>query len=250
VSNIRQKCGRVFVSQSPDMASGYALAYASGRYLSLEAPMSIGGISGKSNGLVSIVKMHSGTGMKAADDFATLNAKAGLAFHSKLPALYLTPVGVADAFYHVKDVLFPHDPIDVDRKDLILRCVKELRWVKGGGGRDALKVMRESLKDVPRLQAWFDRRVAGTEFPEPEEVPLSKPPRGYLEREKIVGLDPLDFGVTDVYGAAKLCEKILNYNRDGFRCEIKEYFPSPYRQLRDVARILLRRGAPTLPDCD
>ena len=250
IAAIRQKCGRVFLSAVPDLASGYALAYESKRYLSIESPMSIGGTSGKSNGLATLGRVQSGGGSEVAEDYARLNGMAGLAPHRKLPAIDLMAVIVADPFCHVKDLLFPDDPLSLDRKKLILRCVNELRWVPTETNRDALRLMRESLKDESRLQAWFDREAAGTKLSQPEKAVLARPPRGFLEREKIIGLDTVDFGVTDVYGAAKLCEKILNYNRDGFRCDIREYFASPYRQLRSIARTLLRRGAPTLPDCD
>lgn len=250
IAAIRRKCGRVFLSPVPDLASGYALAYEAKRYLSIESPMSIGGISGKSNGLATLDRVQSGSGSEVGEDYAKLNALAGLAPHPRLPAIYLMAVIVADPFCHVKAALFPNDPLDLNRKALILRCVNELRWVPAETGRQALGLMRESLKDEPGLQAWFDREVAGTKLSGPEKTLLTRPPRGFLEREKIIGLDPLDFGVTDVHGAARLCEKILNYNRDGFRCDIKEYFASPARQVRGIARTLLRRGAPTLPDCD
>jgi glycosyltransferase involved in cell wall biosynthesis len=250
IAAIRQKCGRVFFSPSPDLGSGYALAYVAGRYLSIETPMTIGGASGKGNGLASDVAIHSGAASDVAKDFANLNAKAGIAVHARLPAINLWPVAVADPFYHVKDALFPNDPMEANRKELILRCVEQLKWSPAEVRKDAMKLMRESLRDTSRLQAWFDRKVARKGLPAPEKVRIPNTVKGFLEREKIIGLDACDFGVTDVYGAVKLCEKILNYNRGGFRCNIKEYFASPYSQFRSIGRILLRRDVPTLPDCD
>ena len=250
VASIRERCGRVFFSPSPDLASGYALAYVAGRYLSIEAPMTIGGASGKGNGLASDVAIRSGVSSEVAKDYANLNAKAGIAVHPKLPAINLWPVAVADPFYHVKDVLFPKDPMEANRKDLIRRCMEHLKSAPAETRMDAMKLIRESLRDVPSLEAWFERKVARNGLPAAVEVRIPTTVKGYLEREKIVGLDALDFGVTDVYGAVGLCEKILNYNRGGFRCDIKEYISSPYGQLRSIGRTLWRRGVPTLPDCD
>ena len=249
ISRIRQKCGRVFFSPSPDLASGYALAYAAGQYLSLDSPMTIGGTSGKSNGIASVMAIHSGVVSGVAEDFASLTSKAGIATHPKIPAITLWPLAIAEPFYHVKDVLFPDDPIDVNRKELILRSVGELRCVPTETRKDALNLMRESLKDTPRLQAWFDRKVAAKGLPALEEVKTSNSPRGFVEIEKILGLDALEFGVTDVYGAVKLCEKILNYNSGGFRCKMSSYEASPFNQMRQIARMVLRHGAPSLPDC-
>lgn len=249
ISRIREKCGRVFFSPSPDLGSGYALAYAAGRYLSLDSAMTIGGTSGKSNGIASLIAIQSGAVSEVAKDYASLTSKAGIAPHPKVPAITLWPVAIAEPFYYVKDALFPHDRLDANRKDLILRSVAELKWVPEETRKDALILMRESLKDAPPLQAWFDRKVAAKGLPKLEDVWISKSPRGFVEDEKIIGLDALEFGVTDVYGAAKLCEKILNYNHGGFRCKISNYDASLYRQMRWIARTVLRRGAPILPDC-
>lgn len=248
IATIRRKCGRVFFSSAPDLGSGYALAYIAGRYLSIDAPMSISGTSGKSNGLTLSLLAQEGAQSSVAEDFANLNSSADITVHPRLPALNLLTVLLADSFFQMKDALFPDDPIDVNRKALILRCMEQLKWVPQETPTNAMKLLRESLRDVPRLQDWFDQKIAAEGLPVHAQVVIPKTPRGFIEREKITALDATDFGVTDVYGAAQFCEKILNYNRNGFRCDIKEYVASPYSQLRGIARILLRRAAPTLPD--
>jgi glycosyltransferase involved in cell wall biosynthesis len=249
LAELKAKCGRVFFSPSPDLGSGYAIAYQTERYLSLETPFSIGGISGKSNGLALI--SPSDEGASVADDFRQLNAKAGITPHAKLPKLYLMPQIVADSYYHVQDALFAQDrTLDPDRKDHIRATVRDLKSLSPGDAVEGLKKLRESLADSAHLLKWFDREIASQPLPDSVGISMSKSPRGFVEREKILALEPLDFGVTDVYGASQLCEKILNYGRDGFRCQISDYFASPKRQVREVGRMLWRRGAPTLPDCD
>ena len=251
VAALKAKCGRVFFSPSPDLASGYAIAYETGSYLSLETPFAIGGTSAKSNGLASSSKLQTTEGAAIAEEFMQLNAKAGIVPHPKLAKLYLLPQIVADPYYYVQDALFPQDKtLDPDRKRHVRDTVKELKWLRREDAIAGLKKLRESLEGDARLLKWFDREIAPKPLPEPTSIFASKSPRGYVEREKILGLDPTDFGVTDVHGAAQLCEKILNYGRDGYRCTIQDYHMPIRRQLRSIAKMVVKRGEPTMPDCD
>ena len=251
VATLKAKCGRVFFSPSPDLASGYAIAYEMGQYLSLDTPFSIGGTSAKSNGLAFSCRVQSSEGAAIAEEFTQLNAKAGIEPHARLPRLYLMPQIMADPYFAVQDVLFPHDTaLDPDWKLHIRNTVGEMASLRPEDQPEAMKIVRKSLKNDPRLLKWFDEEIAVQPLPESTPIFATKSPRGFVEREKIMGLDPLDFGVTDVHGAALLCEKILNYGRGGFRCTIRDYHMPLRRQLRSIARLVVKQGEPVLPDCD
>lgn len=251
VASLKKKCGRVFFSPSPDLASGYAIAYETGQYLSLETPFSIGGTSATSNGLASSSKLQTGAGAAIAEEFMQLNAKAGIVPHARLAKVYLMPQIVADPYYHVQDALFPRDTtMDPDRKRHVRETMKDFQWLRREDAIEGRQKLRESLKDDGRLLKWFDREIASQPLPEPTAIFTTKSPRGFVEREKILGLDPTDFGVTDVHGAAQLCEKILNYGRDGYRCKLQDFHMPIRRQLRSIAKIVVKRGEPVMPDCD
>src|SRR5262249_33328435 len=54
IARLREKAGRVFGAQSPDIYSGFAFAYLMGRYPSLGHPLAINAGSATSNGIASI----------------------------------------------------------------------------------------------------------------------------------------------------------------------------------------------------
>ncbi len=73
----------------------------------------------------------------------------------------------------------------------------------------ALATVRASLADVPQLQAWFDAELASSPYRPPGRVPL-RPDRLGFDGASL-HLDAAAFGVTDVAGAARLCEHLLNF---------------------------------------
>ena len=251
IEEMRRTHGRMFFSPVPDVASGYALAYLAGRYLSLDTPFTIGGTSGKSGGLAVSTQLIKDDKSEIADEFEDLNRRAGLLPHPKLPNIYLVPEIIADPYYHIKDLMFPNDhSLDPDRKTLIVNTLKEVKTLSENNAKMAVQALRESLEDAPGLRSWFEKEAAAMLPHKAVEFHAIKSPRGYVEQEKLIALDPLDFGVTDVYGAAKLCEKILNYDRGGFRCKIGDFHLSRRQQARAIGRIVFTRGEATLPDCD
>jgi hypothetical protein len=222
LDTLRQKTGRVFPHFVPDVYSGFAIAAVAGRFISITAPMSIAGQSGGSNGIA--VLCH--RGRTAIDrEFRALNAKEGLPSDPSVPDLPVFPYGpVAASFVFAKRLLFPDSDLEIDRKAFVIRCVANLRVPTEADWREALRSIRESLADEPLLQAWFDTDVAKTPF---RELP---PPRVRAERLGFDGeclhLDAAGFGVSDVAGAADLCERVLQYRDEGVRYVTDETRPA------------------------
>ncbi|MCI0700644.1 MAG: hypothetical protein L0241_06145, partial [Planctomycetia bacterium] len=79
----------------------------------------------------------------------------------------------------------------------------------------ALEAIRASLADVPDVQHWFDEELAHSPY-SPPDPPRLRPTRLGFDDEFLY-LDASAFGVRDVAGASELCERLLNYKREGVR---------------------------------
>lgn len=112
IGSVRERIGRVFVSLSPDIASGITFAYSGESYLSCGVPIVIRGGSGRSNGVANIADCRKdGDKVQEAirSDFEQLNEEAGLGWNRELPEIQMLPFVVADCFLTVKRALFPKD---------------------------------------------------------------------------------------------------------------------------------------------
>jgi hypothetical protein len=213
LDELRAKTGRVFPHPVPDVYSGFAVAAVAGRFLSTDAPMSVAGQSGASNG-VAVLFNRGRSGIDR--EFRDLNAKEGLPDDPRVPDLPAFPhVPVAASFVFARRMLFPRSELELDRRQFVSGCVANLRVATEADWRAAMSALRESLADDPATRAWFDAEMANTPFRQPQP-PRLKPERLGFDGE-CLHLDTSGFGVADVVGAAALCERLLSYRRDGVR---------------------------------
>jgi hypothetical protein len=232
LAKIREQTGRVFASRSPDVYSAFAVAHAAGRFLSVDAPIGLTGGSGAGNGLNVYLKQPT----PAATDFSRLNNDAGIIRHELAPDVNVMSAAVADSFLHARERLFPSDRrLALDRRKLVLRCIEELEPVDELEWQQARDKLRASLIDDPRLVRWFDRKCGRMSFQEARREP-AKPLRryggGYLN------LDTSEFGVTNVFEAAELFERLLGYRTDGVDIRLVHNVPA---RLALIARRLSAR---------
>lgn len=223
LDELRARTGRVFPHPVPDVYSGFAVAAVAGRFLSTDVPMSVAGQSGASNGIAVLFNR----GRSTIDrEFRDLNSKEGLADDPRVPDLPAFPhVPVAASFVYARRVLFPQSDLELDRRQFVSGCLANLRVPTEADWRTALAALRDSLADDPATRAWFDKEVATTPFREPQP-PRLKPERLGFDGE-FLHLDTSAFGVADVAAAAALCERVLNYRRDGVRYLAGEAGPAP-----------------------
>ena len=78
------RTGRVFDGLSPDYHSGVLFAHLAGKFLSTNVPLSLAGLSGRSNGVVHM-RAEQITNNPIAREFARLNERAGFTCHPDLP---------------------------------------------------------------------------------------------------------------------------------------------------------------------
>jgi hypothetical protein len=106
-----RRTGRVFDGLSPDYHSGVLFAHLAGRFLSTGVPLSLAGLSGRSNGVAHMRAEQMGSN-PIAREFARLNERAGFTCHPDLPDCSFnsaTIVGL-DPLFRGRDRLFPQDP--------------------------------------------------------------------------------------------------------------------------------------------
>jgi hypothetical protein len=194
--------GRVFPTLYPDVYSGYAFAYLAARYVSVGLPMSVAGLSGKSNGVATLMRTDANP---IAKEFERLHKEAGLTRHPTVPAMELLPVNPDDSFQHARDLFFANDHrLQLDRKKAAQRYLAAIPDRDPQARARARAAIRASLADTPDLLPWFD------ELPDPPPCPP------YRCRPAAMGfdgwgltLDTTRFGVTDMAGAVRLACDVL-----------------------------------------
>jgi hypothetical protein len=253
IERLRQRTGRVFRSQCPDVYSSFAFAALAGSFYSVAAPMTINGLSKGSNGVACIcLKGQS----PIADDFRRLNTQAQYQWHLGVPVVPVIPSYVADSFLHAQEAVFPQQgTIVLDRRDLAKNCINEVRLTDEEEWSQLRAAIRHSLADDAHLLSWFDGEYGG--------LPLASLKQIRYRYKRYGGsylyLDASDFGVTNILGAAQLCENLLGCKRDGLNCHVvpevtasapntrlsqhstKGLRPTGFwKRLRDAARVKLR----------
>ena len=233
---LRRKTGRAFKSRTPDVYAAFAIAHVAGVYHSLNAPLAIAGISGKSTGMA----RHFVKGSSAIDgDFRHLNDRAGHALHAHIPDLPPIASAVGDAFLYAKEALFADDAsMTLDRRRLIAICLRETEVDTEEEWRHVLTVCRHALSDDAELLAWFDSAHGNLSFD-------ARPKHVRKQVEKRYGgmylnLDASEFGVADVADAAQLCEKLLGYKRDGVNAQLRSDTAavSPLSELQEKEAVI------------
>jgi len=210
LDSLRGKIGRLFRNRYPDVCSGFLIAHEAGRYTSLGLPMTVAGLSNKSVGVGHHFMPEKSS---IGDEFLRLNTEEGVRTRKGIPDLHVFPVvPVADCFQVAKEALFPNDSrLRLDRKTVAKHCVWCLRTDSLKQWQRCMGTIRASLLDDPDLVSWVDTAFA--DFPPSVSGPLRL-------RSEVMGFDNeklhLDtdlFGVEDIAGAARLCGKILGYER-------------------------------------
>ncbi|HYT91760.1 MAG TPA: glycosyltransferase family A protein [Gemmataceae bacterium] len=239
IADLRNRTGRVFANNCPDVYTGFAFAYLAGTYLSTEVPMSVAGLSGNSTGVATLLLRRPSA---IAQEFRRLNARAGLPLHPWVPDLPIFPgVPVADSFQYAKEALFRSDDrLRLDRKRLASYLVGHLWAANPSEWRTRLGMIRASFADNPELQQWFDEHLVRAPFRETPLMRLQAPAMGYLNGQLHLRTDT--FGVTDVAGAARLCENLLGFRGTEIQYETAPA-PGPHPEFPWLAAEIARSQA-------
>lgn len=201
----RRRAGKIFLTRYPDVCSGFVLAQVAERYLSVDVPFSVAGVSHKSVGFWFCQGIQQS---EIGQEFLRLHNDEGIQVPRLVPDLRIFPViPVADCFLATKQALFPNDNLSLDRQTLLQHCVWCLRTDTQEHWDECMRVLRDSLTDDPTLTDWFDQNLAHFPANTSGALPLRSAFLGY--DGSTLHLDTSAFGVTDVFGAARLCGQLL-----------------------------------------
>ena len=154
IQELRNKTGRVFSSVTPDAYSGICFAYLSKYFLFLSRPLSIAGISGKSNGNNQLYKKWNNA---IHNEFSSLNDSSSIGFHHKVPYIRSLNAIVAEVFMQAKERLFSEDKdLVLDRKLMIVKSIEDLQVFDMEEWDYSIGLIRDTLKDDNELLIWYD----------------------------------------------------------------------------------------------
>ena len=207
-----RRTGPVFAGLSPDYHSGVLFAALARHFLDTNVPLSIAGLSGRSNG-VAHMRPEKTPDNTIAREFARLNERAGFAGHRDLPEYVVNcgPIGGLDPLFRVRDRLFAHDRrFRLPPERVAALYLGALSPDPATREDQCGKLRRFLARQAPRAD--FDAllaRHAGTA--EPTGVILNGGRPGSNGRWTVV--DTTQHDVIDVAGAAALAARLLGYDR-------------------------------------
>ncbi len=214
IAEHRRRIGRVFPTIYPDIYSGFAFGWLARTYLSIEVPMNIAGLSGRSNGMATLRMPE---GQPIAIEFNELNHKFGYLPHPKVPDIPIETVPPMDSFEYARQFFFPDDnSFSYDRRSLAELYLATIPHEDAATRARYRTLIRATLSDRPDLQEWFDR-----EAPHPPPVPWSmfrSAPLGFDGTS--LRLDTTALGVTDIEGAVNLAAQLLGFGNEPIRYDL------------------------------
>lgn len=212
VARHKEIVGRVFPTLYPDVYSGYAFAYLAGRYVTTSVPLSIAGLSGKSNGVATLMRTDANP---IAEEFERLHKQSGYVRHPTVPNVELLPVNADDSFQYARDFFFARDPfLELDRKKAAERYLAAIPDHDPEARARVKAKVRLALADRPDLLPWFDA------MPDlPPCAPFRCRPAKFGYDGWGLTLDATKFGVTDVESAVNLAADVLGA-RGGARFDV------------------------------
>lgn len=203
-----------FEAPAPDIYSGFVVAQRAGWFLQTTVPMTVVGISARSNGAAHLFT-EGKSNVAVTQDFAVLNARDAIPTHPWTPHVSTLAAGILDQYLLAHARHFPHLPLLVDRRQVVAKVLASLHDRTPQKRRAELEAVRRSLEDDPALLAWFD--AEGASYPCASPPRLSSP-RGFLGDGVVV--DSREFGVADVEQAAILANKLLSYRANQIRYDL------------------------------
>lgn len=209
-----RRSGRIFHCRYPDVYTGFAVGAVVDRFLSLEVPMSISGVSGKSNGINSLFVRKPN---ETLTDFNTLNNRTNIPHHPTVPDLPVFPyVQVADAFQQAHDRLFSVDwGLALDRKQIVDFYVQGLWADHPEHWKTQLELIRASLADRPDLVAWFDEVHQTAAYRPASPMRLHDGKFGFEPPFHHIRTEP--FGIKTIADAVQWADRLLGIGSDPIR---------------------------------
>jgi glycosyltransferase involved in cell wall biosynthesis len=237
LERIRERHGKVFITTSPDIGSGLAILAHTDTFHNFQLPLSICGISEKSNGHC----FASNTGNEVAQDWVNLGKEDGCDFDPRTPfpnaGIHGYVPSVLDSLFAARaqyglsaeiPVVGRQRAVELSMADVCVRSAEE--------GELVVRNVANSLRDRPDLQKWFARAYGdGRDLPRHEPRQLRQ---GYDGR--CLAVDGAAHGLADVAAVAEWVGRMLGYDRpDELRIRERPFRYAFLKRLRECAKAAL-----------
>lgn len=208
----KKVAGRLFTCSAPDVYTGVVFAHLQKKYIHINMPMAVGGSSESSVGISVGNSVYSSKNKN--EDNAAFEIKKVKSQNQEYHSVHAPYFAVEEsAVVSVASVAQRYfgDSFEVNRENFYKACTRQLY-----SGENFI-AKRAELYDCLRsygdtkILSWFEKEFVENErfqgYDNPELYPF-KPQYG---NGGGLALDASEFGVSDVYGAAKLYRKIVGY---------------------------------------
>jgi hypothetical protein len=187
-----KETGRVFKASSPDIYSGYAFAYLSKNYISIGYPLSINGVSSKSNGAA-----HLNNNESLKVEFTKLLQKSEIKWPISLPFINTAYIGIIEPFIQLANY-FPKLNNYQSKKERFKLIIDKLDFQSEQDMLDKKEVILNSCKDDRKLFIWVTKYLEKqTPINTIKESCSSETIEGFIFSH--LYLDASKFGLKNVY---------------------------------------------------
>lgn len=233
IARLKEKVGRVFNASSPDVFTGYAFAHMLGHFLTIGQPLSINGVSARSNGAVH----HNHNKLK--DEHWQLLKRSAIRWPAELPEFYTAYLGIAEPYIQLTK-FFPELSKYITRKKIYKIIIDHLESSSRQDLEKKIKTIIDTAGNDSGLQKWvvdYLRKV------NPVYTPAAD--TGYSHRIGFNGdrliLDASKFELANVYDVSLFIGNLFgqiknkNYNDLAYLTLLK--------RARKATAIILREGS-------
>ncbi|HMH23183.1 MAG TPA: glycosyltransferase [Puia sp.] len=233
VKLLKEKTGRVFGASSPDIYTGYSFAYLTKEYLTVGYPLSINGVSSKSNGAA---HLNAKGNTAIQDDYSKLLKVATIKWPSELPEVFTSYFGIIEPFIQLSGY-FPELKTYITRKKIYQLAIDNLESSSEEDLKKKIGKIIDSTKDDLSLHKWVVSYIDKVN-------PIVKGQDIGVYQNKVgfdgshLTLDGSRFGLNNVYDVSVFIRNIFGNIKD--QEYLKPVKMPLLRRIRKAAGILLR----------
>ena len=149
IAALKNKTGRVFSASSPDIYTGYAFAHLMKEYITVGYPLSINGVSSKSNGAA-----HQNADESVKADYWNLLKKSEIKWPKLLPEVHDSYLAIVEPFTQLAN-FFPELKTYISRKEIYKIVVDRLEGLDEDDIRKKTEKILDSAKEDLHLHRWL-----------------------------------------------------------------------------------------------
>jgi len=234
INTLKEKTGRIFNAVSPDIYTGFAFAQLTKQYISVGRPLSINGVSAKSNGAAHVNNSHNAT----RADFWELLKKSEIRWPEQLPELITTYTCIVEPFIQLRRY-FPELDAYITRKQIYRNIITRLRAASEEEMAGQKQKLLQSAGSDREFHAWVEQQFHKAQ---PKIMPKPDKPVGYEDDIGFNGshliLDASQFGLKNVYDASIFINQLFGKYKDE---DFQKPMTMPLTQrIRKAAGMILR----------